>query len=137
MATFSCFCIMLTISLGVAQGDYAYDYDDAFAPGKSEAPVPAQAPMPPNGRSALVPALFAFGDSLIDSGNNNQLFSLAKANYLPYGIDFGGPTGRFSNAYTILDKIGNSFHFSSLFFFGSFLIVDVGVCFLKLLLSVI
>ena len=40
----------------------------------------------------LVPAMFVFGDSLTDNGNNNDLNSLAKANYPPYGIDFaGGP----------------------------------------------
>ncbi|XP_072965749.1 GDSL esterase/lipase At1g71691-like [Typha angustifolia] len=54
----------------------------------------------------LVPAMFIFGDSLIDNGNNNDLASFAKANYYPYGIDFaGGPTGRFSNGYTIVDEI--------------------------------
>ncbi|XP_058722058.1 GDSL esterase/lipase At1g71691 [Vicia villosa] len=53
-----------------------------------------------------VPAMFIFGDSLIDNGNNNNMASLAKANYYPYGIDFnGGPTGRFSNGYTIVDEI--------------------------------
>ncbi|KAL6620266.1 hypothetical protein ACP70R_035405 [Stipagrostis hirtigluma subsp. patula] len=53
-----------------------------------------------------VPAMFVFGDSLTDNGNNNDLTSLAKANYLPYGIDFaGGPTGRFSNGYTMVDEI--------------------------------
>ncbi|KZV33100.1 GDSL esterase/lipase-like [Dorcoceras hygrometricum] len=57
-------------------------------------------------RKALVPAMFIFGDSLIDNGNNNNLASLAKANYFPYGIDFsGGSTGRFSNGYTIVDTI--------------------------------
>ncbi|KAL0283075.1 UNVERIFIED_CONTAM: GDSL esterase/lipase [Sesamum angustifolium] len=30
-------------------------------------------------------AIFAFGDSLSDPGNNNYLNSLAKANYVPYG----------------------------------------------------
>lgn len=56
----------------------------------------------------MVPAMFIFGDSLIDNGNNNNLASLAKANYYPYGIDFrGGPTGRFSNGYTMVDEIGN------------------------------
>ncbi|KAL2335799.1 hypothetical protein Fmac_010245 [Flemingia macrophylla] len=54
----------------------------------------------------MVPAMFIFGDSLIDNGNNNNLPSFAKANYFPYGIDFnGGPTGRFSNGYTIVDEI--------------------------------
>ncbi|KAJ4748258.1 GDSL esterase/lipase [Rhynchospora pubera] len=56
----------------------------------------------------MVPAMFAFGDSLIDDGNNNDLPSFAKANYYPYGIDFsGGPTGRFSNGYTIVDEIAD------------------------------
>ncbi|XP_042493654.1 GDSL esterase/lipase At1g71691-like [Macadamia integrifolia] len=56
----------------------------------------------------LVPAMFIFGDSLIDNGNNNDLPSFAKANYYPYGIDFdGGPTGRFSNGYTIVDEIAD------------------------------
>ncbi|KAL2473716.1 GDSL esterase/lipase [Forsythia ovata] len=46
-----------------------------------------------------VPCYFIFGDSLVDNGNNNNIQSLAKANYLPYGIDYPrGPTGRFSNA---------------------------------------
>ncbi|KAK8965928.1 GDSL esterase/lipase [Platanthera guangdongensis] len=56
----------------------------------------------------MVPAMFVFGDSLIDNGNNNGLASLAKANYYPYGIDFAaGPTGRFSNGYTIVDGIAD------------------------------
>ncbi|KAJ0971941.1 hypothetical protein J5N97_019900 [Dioscorea zingiberensis] len=60
------------------------------------------------GRRELVPAMFVFGDSLIDNGNNNNLPSFAKANYFPYGIDFvAGPTGRFSNGYTIVDEIAN------------------------------
>ena len=58
--------------------------------------------------SEMVPAMFVFGDSLIDNGNNNDLPSFAKANYFPYGIDFSdGPTGRFSNGYTMVDEIGN------------------------------
>lgn len=59
------------------------------------------------GAEPQVPCYFIFGDSLVDDGNNNQLNSLAKANYLPYGIDFnGGPTGRFSNGKTTVDVIG-------------------------------
>lgn len=55
----------------------------------------------------LFPAMFVFGDSLMDDGNNNDLNSLAKANYVPYGIDFpGGATGRFSNGKTIIDLLG-------------------------------
>ncbi|VVB13718.1 unnamed protein product [Arabis nemorensis] len=57
---------------------------------------------------AMFPAMFVFGDSLVDNGNNNRLDSLARSNYLPYGIDFDGgqPTGRFSNGKTIVDFIG-------------------------------
>lgn len=54
-----------------------------------------------------VPCYFIFGDSLVDNGNNNQLSSLARADYLPYGIDFPrGPTGRFSNGKTTVDVVG-------------------------------
>ncbi|OVA01067.1 Lipase [Macleaya cordata] len=52
----------------------------------------------------MIPAMFVFGDSLVDNGNNNYLSSIAKANYMPYGVDFNGwPTGRFSNGRTIVD----------------------------------
>lgn len=53
-----------------------------------------------------VPAMFVFGDSLVDDGNNNYLSSIAKSNYYPYGIDFfQGPTGRFSNGKTVIDVL--------------------------------
>ena len=54
-----------------------------------------------------VPCYFIFGDSLVDNGNNNAIASLARANYLPYGVDFPeGPTGRFCNGKTTVDVIG-------------------------------
>lgn len=69
------------------------------------------------GRKELVPALFVFGDSLIDNGNNNDLASLAKANYYPYGIDFAdGATGRFSNGYTVVDEIGEQKEIKNIIF---------------------
>ncbi|CBI15870.3 unnamed protein product, partial [Vitis vinifera] len=45
------------------------------------------------------PAILTFGDSTLDTGNNDFLETLFKANYKPYGKDFPGqvPTGRFSN----------------------------------------
>lgn len=53
---------------------------------------------------------FVFGDSLVDAGNNDYLFTISKANVPPYGIDFlpsgGQPTGRFTNGRTISDIIG-------------------------------
>lgn len=56
----------------------------------------------------LYPAMFIFGDSLVDNGNNNFLTSLARADYPPNGIDFGSgwPTGRFCNGRTVSDYIG-------------------------------
>jgi hypothetical protein len=54
---------------------------------------------------------FVFGDSLVDAGNNDYLFTLSKADSPPYGIDFkpsgGQPTGRFTNGQTIPDIVGN------------------------------
>lgn len=32
----------------------------------------------------LVPAFNIFGDSVVDSGNNNNLYTLVKANFPPY-----------------------------------------------------
>ena len=57
---------------------------------------------------ATVPAMFVLGDSLVDVGNNNFLASVARANYLPYGIDLNfRPTGRFSNGMNFVDLLGN------------------------------
>ncbi|RDX66307.1 GDSL esterase/lipase, partial [Mucuna pruriens] len=65
------------------------------------------------GSAQQVPCYFIFGDSLVDNGNNNQLNSLAKANYLPYGIDFpAGPTGRFSNGKTTVDVVAQLLGFN-------------------------
>ncbi|KAL5732001.1 hypothetical protein ACHQM5_004670 [Ranunculus cassubicifolius] len=59
-----------------------------------------------------VPCYFIFGDSLVDNGNNNVIPSLARADYLPYGIDFpGGATGRFSNGLTTVDVIAQQLGF--------------------------
>jgi hypothetical protein len=61
-----------------------------------------------HGELTHVPCIFIFGDSLSDSGNNNNLPTTAKPNYKPYGIDFPkGPTGRFTNGRTTIDIIGN------------------------------
>lgn len=57
------------------------------------------------------PAMFVFGDSTLDVGNNNYLAGpdVPRANKPYYGIDFPGslPTGRFSNGYNIADYLGN------------------------------
>ncbi|CAN6253845.1 unnamed protein product [Urochloa humidicola] len=57
----------------------------------------------------LVPAVFVFGDSTVDVGNNNHLnvTAAARANYPKYGVDFPGsvPTGRFSNGLNTADLL--------------------------------
>lgn len=56
----------------------------------------------------LVPALIIFGDSIVDVGNNNNLSTLIKANFPPYGRDFvtHRPTGRFCNGKLATDFTG-------------------------------
>ncbi|KAL5698058.1 hypothetical protein ACHQM5_029143 [Ranunculus cassubicifolius] len=58
-------------------------------------------------KNVKVPALLAFGDSIIDPGNNNNLRTLVKCNFSPYGRDYDGgkPTGRFSNGKIPTDLI--------------------------------
>ncbi|KAL8539967.1 hypothetical protein ACS0TY_001535 [Phlomoides rotata] len=61
-------------------------------------------------RSCFCFTSFLFGDSLVDAGNNNYLFTISKADSPPYGLDFspsgGHPTGRFTNGRTIADVLG-------------------------------
>ncbi|KAJ0984395.1 hypothetical protein J5N97_002751 [Dioscorea zingiberensis] len=61
--------------------------------------------------AASVPATIVFGDSSVDAGNNNQLSTIAKSNFKPYGRDFigGNPTGRFSNGRLAIDFISEAF----------------------------
>ncbi|KAF9609694.1 hypothetical protein IFM89_017893 [Coptis chinensis] len=60
---------------------------------------------------AKVPAIIIFGDSSVDSGNNNELNTVLKSNFKPYGRDFigGKPTGRFSNGKVPGDFISEAF----------------------------
>ncbi|KAK8980423.1 hypothetical protein V6N11_028984 [Hibiscus sabdariffa] len=46
-----------------------------------------------------MPAVIVFGDSIVDAGNNNDIQTIIKCNFPPYGRDFDGgvPTGRFCN----------------------------------------
>jgi hypothetical protein len=59
------------------------------------------------------PALYMFGDSQLDVGNNNYVLTsqlLFKANHPRYGVDYPGgvATGRFSNGRNLADFIGTS-----------------------------
>lgn len=61
--------------------------------------------LPPN---VTVPAILGFGDSIIDPGNNNNIKTIIKCNFPPYGQDFMGgiSTGRFSNGRIPTDFLG-------------------------------
>ncbi|XP_054776600.1 GDSL esterase/lipase At2g03980-like [Prosopis cineraria] len=51
----------------------------------------------------LVPALYIFGSSSVDAGNNNHLNTVANANMWPYAIDFNNVRGRYSNGKNLAD----------------------------------
>jgi hypothetical protein len=55
-------------------------------------------------------ALLVFGDSTVDTGNNNYVLTLLQANHIPYGQDYPGqvPTGRFSDGKLIPDFIAST-----------------------------
>ncbi|PKA60735.1 GDSL esterase/lipase [Apostasia shenzhenica] len=68
---------------------------------------PFPASVPPTRHS--ISAVFAFGDSTLDAGNNNHLPNptFVLADHPPYGLDFprGISTGRFSNGRLITDSL--------------------------------
>ncbi|XP_027340231.1 GDSL esterase/lipase APG-like [Abrus precatorius] len=68
-----------------------------------------------NAQDTLVPAIFTFGDSAVDVGNNDYLPTLFKANYPPYGRDFVNhqPTGRFCNGKLATDITAETLGFKS------------------------
>ena len=85
-------------------------------------------------------ALFIFGDSLFDAGNNNYINTISdyQANYEPYGENFFKySTGRFSDGRIIPDFIGNIllhmyclvFYKISVFFFFFKLIICINCLF--------
>ncbi|KAK9079134.1 hypothetical protein SSX86_000804 [Deinandra increscens subsp. villosa] len=63
----------------------------------------------------LVPALFIFGDSVVDVGNNNHLETVVKSNFPPYGRDFvkRHATGRFCNGKLASDFTGENLGFTT------------------------
>lgn len=59
--------------------------------------------------NAEVPAIYVFGDSLADVGNNNHLeLSFLKADFPHNGVDYPGAqaTGRYSNGKNYVDFLG-------------------------------
>ncbi|XP_074560797.1 GDSL esterase/lipase EXL3-like [Curcuma longa] len=54
----------------------------------------------------VVPAIIAFGDSIVDPGNNDVLATPIRCDFPPYGQNFqSGATGRFSNGFIPTDLI--------------------------------
>ena len=70
----------------------------------------ADAPAAAPANQTRPPALFVFGDSIVDPGNNNALTTLIRCNFPPYGQDFPGhnATGRFSNGRVPSDIVGTN-----------------------------
>ncbi|XP_044495844.1 GDSL esterase/lipase At5g45950 [Mangifera indica] len=62
-----------------------------------------------------ITCMLVFGDSSVDSGNNNRLATDMKGNFLPYGKDFfnGRPTGRFTNGRLATDFIADELGFTN------------------------
>ncbi|CAN8264551.1 unnamed protein product [Cochlearia groenlandica] len=60
-----------------------------------------------NVQAGYIPAVIAFGDSILDTGNNNNLRTITKVNFYPYGRDFvtRRATGRFGNGRIPTDLI--------------------------------
>lgn len=73
----------------------------------------AAAPPPPNKKKPVVPAVIVFGDSTVDTGNNNAIATVLKSNFPPYGRDLhlkgGGATGRFCNGRLPPDFVSEAF----------------------------
>jgi phospholipid:diacylglycerol acyltransferase len=59
--------------------------------------------------------MIIFGDSVVDVGNNNDLYTVVKANFPPYGRDFVNhkPTGRFCNGKLASDFTAENLGFTS------------------------
>lgn len=83
-------------------------------PAPAPEPKPCPSPAPSRTHNTTFPAIFAFGDSILDTGNNDYISTLIKANFLPYGMNFpdGVPTGRFCNGKIPSDFIGDLPSFS-------------------------
>ncbi|KAF2314445.1 hypothetical protein GH714_026435 [Hevea brasiliensis] len=60
--------------------------------------------------NGTISAVIAFGDSILDTGNNNNLNTMTKCNFPPYGRNFPGglPTGRFGDGKVFSDLIVGS-----------------------------
>lgn len=69
--------------------------------------TPANTVGAPLSLKGVVPALVIFGDSTVDAGNNNNMPTIVKSNFPPYGLNFAGhvPTGRFTDGLLVTDYV--------------------------------
>lgn len=121
---YSNFCLLLHLLLLLLFLDDALFFQRAKA-------QPMNNGMPPRNS---VSAVFVFGDSTSDTGNNNYISTSFKSNFPPYGRDFLDhiPTGRFSNGRLgndFVGKISNSFFFQ--FFVAKFIMFQLFFFFWK------
>ncbi|XVE94525.1 hypothetical protein REPUB_Repub02eG0016200 [Reevesia pubescens] len=67
-------------------------------------------------KNQIFPALIAFGDSILDTGNNNWQLTRTKCNFPPYGKDFprGKATGRWGNGRVLSDLVAEGLGIKSL-----------------------
>lgn len=65
----------------------------------------AAAAAKPKATGKNVTAIYAFGDSIFDAGNNNGLATVCRSDHKPYGIDFPNevPSGRFTDGMLPVD----------------------------------
>ncbi|KAM5572128.1 GDSL esterase/lipase [Rosa sericea] len=104
-------CILTTTALSQPTSAPPYSQEPIDGATPISPPPPSISPTPPPDsippKTPLVPALFVIGDSSVDSGTNNFLGTLARADRLPYGRDFDThePTGRFCNGRIPVDYI--------------------------------
>ncbi|XP_057764330.1 GDSL esterase/lipase At5g45960-like [Salvia miltiorrhiza] len=59
--------------------------------------------------NSSIPAVFVFGDSTVDSGNNNYIQTISRSNFPPYGKDLPDhiATGRFTNGKLVTDFLAS------------------------------
>ncbi|AEE35772.1 GDSL esterase/lipase EXL3 [Arabidopsis thaliana] len=64
----------------------------------------------------IIPAVIAFGDSIVDTGMNNNVKTVVKCDFLPYGINFqsGVATGRFCDGRVPADLLAEELGIKSI-----------------------
>jgi hypothetical protein len=95
------------------------------APPVPAGPPKAASPPPAAAGPLKFPAVLAFGDSVADTGNNNYVRTIIRANFPPYGKDFPGhrATGRFSDGKVSVDFLG-TYNFATSITYGKILPTD-------------